>query len=570
MLGKDEQYFSELVEWVLAEKPTQKKHIHRKKLDLCQKYKRKHVPTDIEVYMQTPKELLKTIQPYLKSKPIRTGSGVAVIATMSMPSVCPHGACTFCPGGIGSIYGDVPMSYTGKEPSTMRGLRNEWDPYRIIFNRLQQFVILGQHPDKVDQIIQGGTFPSFEPDYQEKYCYYSFKAYNDFSKAFYDENQELKLDYFKEFFELPCKVGNKERQQRIKEKILAIKYSNETDLAQAQLENETAVIRCIGLTIETKPDWGFKEHGLDFLRLGATRVELGVQTVYDDILQSVNRGHTLAETKQSIAELKDLCFKLNFHLMPGLPTPDGTRISKERDIFALKEIFENEAYKPDMIKIYPCMVMPDTPLEKTYKAGIFKPLSTQEARDIILESYKIVPEWCRLMRVLRDIPTFATTAGVDRTNLRQYADEKAKQEHILCRDIRSREIWQKEIIGVPHVVIRKFRASGCDEYFISIESHDAILGFVRLRMVNRSLHEVITTKSGLIRELHVYGQAIPIGKTSEKAQHRGFGKMLMQTAETLCQEQGRDKIVVISGVGVREYYKKIGYEKEGPFMVKRL
>ncbi len=570
MHSKDEPYFDELIHWVLETKPTQKKTIHRKKLDLCQKYRRKHVPTDIEVYMQTPKEHLKEIQPYLKSKPIRTGSGVAVIATMSMPSVCPHGACTFCPGGIGSVYGDVPMSYTGKEPSTMRGIRNEWDPYRIIFNRLQQFVILGQHPDKVDQIIQGGTFPSFDPEYQEKYCYYSFKAYNDFSKEFYDEKGELQLDYFKEFFELPCKVGNKERQERIKEKILHVKYNNETNLEEEQITNELAVIRCIGLTIETKPDWGFKEHGLDFLRLGATRVELGVQTVYDDILQAVNRGHTLEETHKSVAELKDLCFKLNFHLMPGLPTPDGSRISKERDIHAIKEIFENQQYKPDMIKIYPCMVMPDTPLEKTYKSGIYKPLSTDEARDIIVEAYKIVPEWCRLMRVLRDIPTFATTAGVDRTNLRQYADMQAKQEHILCRDIRSREIMQEEITGIPHLVVRKFQSSGCNEYFISVESNDRLLGFVRLRMVKRSLHDAITPNSGLIRELHVYGQAIPIGKTSEKAQHRGFGRILMQEAENICLQQQKDKIVVISGVGVREYYKKIGYEKEGPFMVKWL
>ncbi len=574
-------YFEVLIDWIKANKPN-KAQIHEKKVELCKSLGRKIVPTDIEVYMNANHTDLPLIQKYLQTKPTRTSSGVTVVATMSAPGLCPHGACTFCPGGLGSFYGDTPMSYTGNEPSTMRAMRNEYDPYRIIFNRLQQYIILGQHPDKVEQIIQGGTFPSYSKQYQEDYCYYSFKAYNDFSKEFFARNAEsgeweFLLEKFKAFFELPCAVGDKQRHERIKEKILAIKSQNKKTLEDEQVENETTAIRCIGLTIETKPDWGFGEHGLDFLRLGATRVELGVQTVYDDILQAVNRGHTIQDTWKSVRELRDLAFKLNFHLMPGLPTPQGPKISKERDIESIRQIFQDNHYKPDMIKIYPCMVMPGTPLEKEWKDGKFSPITTQEAGEVIVEAFRYVEPWCRIMRIQRDIPTWATTAGVDRTNLRQYVDEIAAQRGIKSRDIRAREPRTNAYSGEPHIVVNEFEAGDGREFFISMEAKnengtdDCLLGFVRLRFPSQCLHPAITPTSGLIRELHVYGAAVPIGVSDDgKVQHRGFGRQLMAKAEEIAKEHGRDKIIVISGVGVRDYYRKIGYEREGPYMVKKI
>lgn len=563
-------YFQTLIDWIIENKPT-KAQVHAKKLDLCKSMGRKLVPTDIEVYMNATLAEMALINPYLQTKPTRTSSGVTVVATMSAPGLCPHGACTFCPGGLGSFYGDTPMSYTGNEPSTMRAMRNEYDPYRVIFNRLQQYIILGQHPDKVEQIIQGGTFPSYSKQYQEDFCYYSFKAYNDFSKTFFDENGELLLKKFKEFFELPCKVGDKQRHERIKEKILALKEIDKKSLDAEQVQNETAIIRCIGLTIETKPDWGFVEHGLDFLRLGATRVELGVQTVYDDILQAVNRGHTIQDTWKSVKELRDLALKLNFHLMPGLPTPAGPRISKERDIESIRQIFQDEHYKPDMIKIYPCMVMPGTPLEKDWIAGKFNPITTQEAGEVIVEAFRYVEPWCRIMRIQRDIPTWATTAGVDRSNLRQYVDEIAKQRGIKSRDIRAREPRTGTYSGEPHIVVNEFTAGDGKEFFISMEANDTLLGFVRLRFPSQCLHPAITPTSSLVRELHVYGAAVPIGEQANgKVQHRGFGKALMAKAEEIAKQHGKDKVIVISGVGVRDYYRKIGYEREGPYMVKTL
>ncbi|MBS3142734.1 tRNA uridine(34) 5-carboxymethylaminomethyl modification radical SAM/GNAT enzyme Elp3 [Candidatus Woesearchaeota archaeon] len=562
-------FFSELISWTEEHKPS-KQLLAKKKLQLCKKYKRREIPTDVEIYLNTPKGQVGAVRQYLQTKPTRTGSGVAVVATMSKPGICPHGSCTYCPGGLNSYYGDVPKSYTGKEPSTMRGIRNDYDPYRIVFNRLEQYIVLGQNPDKVDQIIMGGTFPAFPKKYQEDFVRLSFKAYNDFSRVFFPRGK-FDLEAFKQFFELPSPVGNPEREARITKKILALKDKQAHALEEEEVLNEQVAIRCIGLTIETKPDWGFASHGLEFLKLGCTRVELGIQTVYDEILKCTNRGHTLADSKKSIADLRDLGFKINFHMMPGLPGPSGKRIDRERDIACMREIFSNPEFRPDMLKIYPCMVMPGTPLEKQFRKGAFVPLSTEEAADIIVESKKYVPEYCRIMRVQRDIPTYATTAGVNRTNLRQYVTELAKKRSVKCRCIRCREIKQGVVKGKPSINVQEYEASGGKEFFISIEASDKLLGFVRLRFPPRSLHPAITLKSALIRELHVYGMAVAIGASEEeKSQHKGYGKKLMAEAERIARVNGKDKMVVISGVGVRAYYRKLGYAREGPYMVKSL
>jgi len=567
-------FYSEIIDWIKEHRPDKEK-LSKHKKDLCKKYKIKDIPTDINIYLNANPEDAKIIRTCLQTKPMRTGSGVTVIATMTKPINCPHGSCIYCPGGMDSAFGNVPKSYTGKEPSTMRGIRNDYDPYRIVFNRLEQYIVIGQSPDKVDQIIMGGTFTSFPKKYQEEYVYYSFKAYNDFSKEFYklniDRELELDLEYFKEFFELPGDIQDDLRTERIKTKVLKLKNNDIKSLEEEHKLNESSAIRCIGLTIETKPDWAFTDQGIEMLNLGATRIELGVQTIYDEILRSVNRGHGIVDTKKSIADLRDLGFKLNFHMMPGLPDVDGHRISKEKDVESLKEIFANPEFRPDMLKIYPCMVMPGTVLYKSYEKGIFKPLGTKEAAEIIVESYEFIPEYCRIMRIQRDIPTYATTAGVEQTNLRQYVDELARIKKIYPRDIRSREIKQETIEGEPEIIVREYEASTGKEFFISMEYNNKILGFVRLRLPPRCLHPVITKTSALIRELHVYGQAVGIGKSdNSKTQHKGLGKKLMAKAEEIAKENSKDKIIVISGVGVRDYYRKLGYNLEGPYMIKNL
>jgi elongator complex protein 3 len=565
----DKGFFHEIISWIKENHPD-KFSLSRHKREIVKRYGIKKIPTDIEIYLNANPEDAKIIRRFLQTKPMRTGSGVAVVATMTRPINCPHGTCTYCPGGIGSFFGDTPKSYTGKEPSTLRGIRNEYDAYRIAFNRLEQYVVLGQNPDKVDQIVMGGTFTAFPKKYQEEFVYFSFKAYNDFSKLFYN-NGEFDIVKFKEFFELPGDIHDNGRVLRIKQKLMELKNQNMKTLEEEEVENESSNIRCIGLTIETKPDWAFTEQGIEMLRLGATRIELGVQTVYDEILQKVHRGHTIEDTKKSIADLRDLGFKLNFHMMPGLPDVDGSRITREKDVESMKKIFSDLDFRPDMLKIYPCMVMPGTALYKDYENGTYTPLSTEEAADIIVEAKKYVPEYCRIMRIQRDIPTYATTAGVGRTNLRQYVDELALQRGVKCRCIRCREIKFEEIKSEPQIIMREYDASNGKEFFISMEADDKLLGFVRLRLPPRSLHPAITLNSGIIRELHVYGQAVAIGSSDdEKSQHKGIGRALMAKAEEISKSHGKDKMVVISGVGVRGYYRKLGYTREGPYMVKML
>ncbi|HIH32409.1 TPA: tRNA uridine(34) 5-carboxymethylaminomethyl modification radical SAM/GNAT enzyme Elp3 [Candidatus Woesearchaeota archaeon] len=568
-------FYQEIISWIKEAKPD-KLTVSKKKRELSKKYK-VLIPTDIAIYLNATQEDAKIIRNYLQTKPTRTGSGVAVIATMTKPINCPHGSCIYCPGGLNSFFGDVPKSYTGKEPSTMRGIRNDYDPYRIIFNRLEQYIVIGQNPDKVDQIVMGGTFTAFPKKYQHEYIYYSFKAFNDFSRLFF-VNGELDIDKFKEFFELPGDINDLDRKQRIKEKILAIKEINAKTLEEEHKDNEDSSIRCIGLTIETKPDWAFADKGIELLNLGTTRIELGIQSVYDDILRFINRGHGAEDAKKAIADLRDLGFKLNFHMMPGLPDIDGKRVNKEKDIESLQEIFSNPEYKPDMLKVYPCMVMPGTELEKKYKEGTFEPLSTEQAAEIIVEMKKIVPEYCRIMRIQRDIPTYVTTAGVGRTNLRQYVDELAKQKDIKCRCIRCREvghILHKENIkiGEIKILIREYEASNGKEFFISAEDveNDILMGYCRLRFPPRSLHPSITPDTAIIRELHIYGTAIAIGTYDKNAtQHKGLGKKLLMKAEEIALSHDKNKMIVISGVGVRKYYEKFGYERDGPYMSKIL
>lgn len=558
-IPKTMEYYQELFT-ELEKNKLNKAQLNNLKVKLCTKHKKKKIPTNIELFLNAPKHLQNS--DLLKTKPVRTNSGVAIIALMTKPLPCPHGKCTYCPGGPDSYFGDVPQSYTGKEPATMRGIRAGYDSYLQVFNRLEQYIVLNQNPEKTDVIVMGGTFPSFSKEYQEEFIKYIYKAMNDFSKTFYEDG-ELNLNKFKEFFELPGDKNNKERIQRIQEKILNLKQT--CTLEEAKLENETSNIRCIGLTIETKPDWGLLKHGNLMLEQGATKVELGVQTVYDKILRITHRGHDINHTIESVRTLKDLGFKLNYHYMPGSPTLEDNR---EKDIEGMKELFTNSNYKPDMLKIYPCLVFPGTELYKLWKLGKFNPINVEEAAERIVELKKTVPEYCRIMRVQRDIPTKYSSAGVERTNLRQYVAELAEKKGVKCRCIRCRQPKPGHKVKSFNIKIQEYEASEGKEFFIAAEEKDKLLGFCRLRFVSQSLRKEITKNSAIVRELHVYGTAVGINKEG-KTQHRGIGSKLMQEAERICKENKKEKILVISGVGVREYYRNLGYKNDGPYVSKK-
>jgi elongator complex protein 3 len=525
---------------------------------ISSKYKQKELPSLIQILLYLKEEDRKKF----KVKPTRTMSGVTPIAIMTKPIPCPHGKCIYCPGGLNSQFGDVPQSYTGGEPATMRAIRNHYDPYLQIFNRLEHYVLLGHPIDKIELIVMGGTFPSFTQEYQEEFIKFSFKAMNDFSDLFFKKNE---FDYtkFKTFFELPTNdFKDKKRTEIIQKKLLKIKSN--CILEEEQTKNETANIRCIALCIETKPDWGLLKQGNELLRLGCTRIELGIQSVYENVIKHVHRGHTIQDTIDSIRILKDLGFKISAHYMPGLPLTN-----KKQDIEGMKTLFLDSNYCPDMLKIYPTMVSKGTLLHVDYLQGKFKPIDAKEAAERIVEFKKFVPEYCRIQRIQRDVPTKQWEAGVELTNFRQYMVQNYK---VKCRCIRCREPRDKNINWDKiKIKITEYEASNGKEFFIAAEDieNDLIIGFARLRFPSESLREEITKDSAMIRELHVYGTATAIGEEGS-VQHKGWGKKLMQEAEKIAKKHKKTKMLVISGIGVRQYYYKLGYKKEGPYVTKQL
>jgi len=555
------QYYTEIIDRIIAGN-LNKDQINRIKIKLCSKYKVNKIPTDIEILLNASPDVIPKLN-ILQTKPTRSLSGVAVVAVMTRPRKCPHGRCIMCPGGPNSDFGDVPQSYTGKEPATRRAMRNRFNPYLQVFNRLEQYIVTGHVPDKIELIIMGGTFPASPKRYQNRFVTDCFRAFNDFSRMFF-RNGKVNIIKFRKFFELPGDIYDEKRNSRVRKKIIKLN-SSKSDLISEQKKNEKSVVKCIGMTIETRPDYASKIHAEQMLKLGCTRVELGVQTIYDDILKNIKRGHTVRDSIDSTKTLKDLGFKINYHMMPGLP---GMNLKK--DLESLKKIFKDSSFRPDMLKIYPCMVLKGTEIFKIWKSKKFNPISTKQAAELIAEFKQHVPEYVRIMRVQRDIPTFMTEAGVDKTNLRQYIHNIMKKRKIECRCIRCREAGRNELVWKKYKIkIIEYEASKGKEFFIVAESEDKVLGFLRLRIPSSSLLKEITNKSSIVRELHVFGEAIALGQKGD-IQHRGIGKTLLKKAEKLTKKERLDKIVVISGVGARNYYRKNGYRKEGPYMSKKI
>ena len=553
------EYIAELVQWIKKKNPTKDK-LAKHKIKLCKKHKMKRIPTDVEIILNADEKELGKVKKILLSKPTRTISGVAVAAIMTKPRRCPHGKCITCPGGPGSEFGDVPQSYTGKEPATRRAIRNKYSAYLQIMNRLEQYVVQGHFPDKVEVIVMGGTFPSYPKNYQDRFVAEAYKAMNDFSRLFFKKG-EFDIKRFKRYFELPGDIFSDKRVRSVQKRLLGEKNRQKTNLELEQKKNEKSAIRCVALCIETRPDYAKLKHANQMLRLGATRVELGVQTTNDEALRKIERGHTVEESIKATETLKDLGFKVSYHLMPGLP-------GAKNELEELKEIFRDKRFRPDMLKIYPCMVLKGTKLYKLWKKKKYKPLTTKKAAQLIAKFKKYVPKYCRISRVQRDIPTYMTEAGVDKTNLRQYVAEVLKKKKIKCRCIRCREVGKAKVsIKNYRVQARHYLASEGNEFFIEAQAKGWLLGYCRLRFPHNMLREEITDDSAIVRELHVLGQSAGIGKKGE-VQHRGIGKNLIATAEEIAHTYYKKKMIIISGIGVREYYKKLGYHKEGAYMSK--
>lgn len=568
MNQKIKQYSRLIVKAVREDKITNRKELNKYKLRIGKQLGFQQIPSNPDI-LSHAKNAGEKINRMLSIKPLRTLSGVAPIAIMTKPISCPHGTCIYCPGGPKSFFGNVPQSYTGNEPATMRAINNDYDSYLQTMNRLSQYYSTAHFPEKLELIIMGGTFPSFPENYQGEFISGAFQAANDFSEMFFTK-QKFDSNKFNKFFH----TERKEFSQKIKE--IFLEKKKKPNVQREHSRNETAKTRIVTMCIETKPDWSKETHINKMLELGTTRVELGAQSIYNEVLQYTNRGHTIEDTIEATRLLKDSGLKVTYHMMPGQP-----KSTKEKDIAMFKELFENPEYRPDGLKIYPCMVMPGTALAKLFENGKFTPLTTEEAAEIIAEANKYFPEYCRVHRVQRDIPVKLALGGIDKNNLRQIAEGKMQEKGIKSRGIRERESGINSGKGInvdySNIEIKElyYEASKGKEVFISIEdnTNDLIMGFCRLRMPYKPFRKEFDKTSACIRELHVFGSQVGLGEhKNESSQHKGYGKQLMETAEQIAvQKFGANKMLVISGVGAREYYsKKLGYTRNGAYMGKKI
>lgn len=499
------------------------------------KYKLPGMPRTADIISALPISYRSKLLPYLKTKPIRTASGVSVVAVMCKPHRCPHIAmtgnvCVYCPGGPDSDFEYSTQAYTGYEPTSMRAIRARYDPYSQAKGRITQLKNIGHSVDKVEYIIMGGTFMSLTPSYKD----YFIRNLHDALSNHVSENVTE-----------------------------AIRYS------------EQSKIKCIGITIETRPDYCHKIHLDEMLTYGCTRIEIGVQSVYESVARETNRGHTVSAVINSFQLAKDCGFKVVSHMMPDLPN-----MGIERDLAGFKEYFENPSFRSDGLKLYPTLVIRGTGLYELWKTGRYQNYTPEQLIHLTATILSMVPPWTRIYRIQRDIPMPLVSSGVENGNLRELALARMHDLDLPCKDIRSREVGIKQISEnvLPEnieLVRRDYVANGGWETFLTYEDPklDILIGLLRLRKpsVNAFRKEITqVSSSSMIRELHVYGTAVPVsGRDPTKFQHQGFGMLLVEEAERIAREEhGSDKILVISGVGTRYYYRKMGYQLDGVYMSK--
>lgn len=495
-----------------------------------------YIPKLVDIIAAIPTEYKPKLLPYVKAKPVRTASGVAVVAVMSKPHRCPHIAmtgnvCVYCPGGPDSDFEYSTQAYTGYEPTSMRAIRARYHPYSQTRGRVDQLRRLGHSVDKVEFIVMGGTFMSLDSSY-------------------------------KDFF--------------IRNLHDALSGHCSSSVAEAITFSEQSKTKCIGITIETRPDYCLKPHLDEMLSYGCTRIEIGVQSIFEDVAKDTNRGHTVAAVCNSFQLAKDCGFKIVSHMMPDLPN-----MGRDRDLDGFREYFENPNFRSDGLKIYPTLVIRGTGLYELWKTGNYKNYTPDELVDIIAQILAMVPPWTRVYRIQRDIPMPLVTSGVDNGNLRELALWRMEELDMPCRDVRTREVGIKQIHqrinpNQIELIRRDYTANGGWETFLAYEDPvaDILIGLLRLRKCSPASFrpEITSQQCSIVRELHVYGSAVPLqARDPTKFQHQGYGTLLMEEAERIARdEHGSTKLLVIAGVGTRNYYRKLGYELDGPYMSKML
>jgi elongator complex protein 3 len=454
----------------------------------------------------------------------RTISGVTPLAVMTAPMSCP-GKCLYCP-----TYPDAPQSYTPESPAVLRARSSDYDALKQVKVRIRMFEQMGHPTDKIELIIMGGTFLAQPVEYQYRFIKDCYDGLNGIEAATLEDAKKI---------------------------------------------NETALHRCTGLCIETRPDWCGEAEVKRMLEFGATRVELGVQTLDDNIYKLVRRGHGVKEVIESTKRLREHGFKVYYHWMPGLPgsTP-------EKDLEMSGRLFADERFRPDGLKLYPTMVVQNTELEKWYREGRYQPYDNDTMVNLIIGIKTMVPKYVRIARVLRDIPSKFIVAGL-KDSLRDIVRERMRRDGIVCCCIRCREYGHRASTGwktgEPHLTRMDYDAAGGREIFLSYEDDSQTLfGLLRLRIQAGSIPLAGLEKPGnraIIRELHVFGPEVPLSEQKiEAAQHKGLGKALLNEAELIAREEfNSGQIAVLSGTGAKEYYRiTSGYHSSGDYMIKDL
>ncbi|KAF2314150.1 hypothetical protein GH714_023732 [Hevea brasiliensis] len=447
------------------------------------------------------------------------------VETASVPAYCNNGKyLRLLSWGPDSDFEYSTQSYTGYEPTSMRAIRARYNPYVQARSRIDQLKRLGHSVDKVEFILMGGTFMSLPADYR---------------------------DYF------------------IRNLHDALSGHTSANVEEAVAYSEHSATKCIGMTIETRPDYCLGPHLRQMLSYGCTRLEIGVQSTYEDVARDTNRGHTVAAVADCFCLAKDAGFKVVAHMMPDLPN-----VGVERDLESFREFFESPSFRADGLKIYPTLVIRGTGLYELWKTGRYRNYPPEQLVDIVARILAMVPPWTRVYRVQRDIPMPLVTSGVEKGNLRELALARMDDLGLKCRDVRTREAGIQDIhhkIKPEEVELirRDYTANEGWETFLSYEDtrQDILVGLLRLRKCGRNVTcPELMGNCSIVRELHVYGTAVPVhGRDADKLQHQGYGTLLMEEAERIARREHRStKIAVISGVGTRHYYRKLGYELEGP------
>jgi elongator complex protein 3 len=479
------------------------------------------------------------LEKILLSRKIRTQSGVAVVAVLTKSYPCP-GQCLYCPTEKA-----MPKSYLSNEPAVMRAISAKFNPYRQVQSRLRSLELNGHQTDKIELIVMGGTFSALPKNYQQKFISECFRACNDYPKH----------------------------------GAWSMEHGIISNLSREQFRNERAKHRIIGLTLETRPDFIDAEEILNFRNLGCTRVELGVQSIFNDVLEKNKRGHNIQKTIHATKLLKDASFKISYHMMPGLP---GS--SPKKDFLMFQKLFSNPDFQPDMLKIYPTVVIKNSALYKLWRQGKYQPLNDNQFKKIILKIKKeTIPPYVRISRLVRDVPATSIIAGPKISNLRQLIASESACRCIRCREVRA-DYKINERVSLDRI---DYKASDGQEIFLQFVSPDRkkLFALLRLRIPDDKNHFIpVLRQAALIREVHTYGKLKSIDVSGKKSlpaslrealpagpQHFGLGKKLMAEVEKIAKKEFKlKKIAVISGIGARGYYRKLGYSQKNGYMVKSI